>query len=260
MRKLIAVLAAALACAIAPAGSITTAHAQAAYSSQAQQVINQARAATGGGAWNVIRGMYEIGQQGGVRYERWADPIRYGWRVETHEAAGKRTRAFNGAAEWEILPDGGVTGSDHALVISKARGESFFATWGLFFPSRYDIRTAYIGVRQHEGRTFDVIAVRAATAAPRELWFDRKTRHLGRMIDRNGVKQTVTEISDYRKVGPVTVPFKHVVDGVERIAESIDFRVADRDLFSLPYVPPPVAAKPPAPPAPAIKAPVKKKR
>lgn len=217
------------------------------YSAAAQRVLNQARSVSGGPGWNTIRGIHETGRRGGVRYESWRDPVRYGQRIETYEAAGKRTRAFNGAAQWEILPTGQVTGADDPMTVARARSETFFNSFGFYFPSRYDIRTAYVGVRKQGERTFEVIIVRPAGGLPRELWFDRRTSLLARIINRSGTAPTTTEVLDYRRVGAVMAPHKYVTDGVERTVEAIDFRAADRDTFSLPYVPPaPTAATPPA--------------
>lgn len=225
------------------------------YSAAAQRVLNQARSVSGGPGWNTIRGIHETGRRGGVRYESWRDPVRYGQRIETYEAAGKRTRAFNGAAQWEILPTGQTTGADDPMTVARARSESFFNSFGYYFPSRYDIRTAYVGVRKQGERTFDVIIVRPAGGLPREMWFDKRTSLLARIINRNGPAPTTTEILDYRRVGAVMAPHKYVTDGVERTVEAIDFRAADRDTFSLPYTPP--AAPPATPPAKAATPPAK---
>lgn len=250
MRNLIV---AALAAALAFAPGVALAQ----YSAQAQRVLNQARSVSGGPGWNIIRGVHETGRRAGVRYESWRDPVRYGQRIETHESAGKHTRAFNGAAEWEILPTGQATGGDDLATVARARSESFFGAFGYFFPSRYDIRTSYIGVRNQGGRAYEVITVQPFGGEPRELWFDRRTSLLGRIINRNAGMVRTTEVSDYRRVGPVLVPFKYVTDGVERSVEVIDFRPADRDAFSLPYKAPPTPPKPAVPAAPT-KAPAAK--
>lgn len=244
MRNLIlAALAAALA--FAPAAALAQ------YSAAAQRVLNQARTVSGGPGWNTIRGVHETGRRAGVRYESWRDPVRYGQRVETYEAAGKHVRAFNGAAEWEILPTGQATGGDDPATLARARAESFFGAFGYFFPSRYDIRTSYVGVRNQGGRAYEVIVVRPFGGEARELWFDRRTSLLARIINRAPTGVRTTEVSDYRRVGPVLAPFKYVTDGVERSVEVLDFRAADRDAFSMPYKPPPTPPKPPAPAPPA---------
>jgi hypothetical protein len=258
MPKTTAAIFAAMACCLTsvvltPSAAAQNAVAAQQYSAAAQRVLNQARSVSGGPGWNTIRGIHETGRRAGVRYESWRDPVRYGQRVETHEAAGKRVRAFNGAAEWQILPTGQATGADDIATVARARSEAFFGSFGYFFPSRYDIRTAYVGVRKQGDRTFEVIVVRPAGGLPRELWFDRRTSLLARIINRSGPAPTTTEVLDYRRVGAIMAPFKYVTDGVERSVEAIDFRATDRDIFSLPYTGPAPVAAPPGKAAPPAK-------
>lgn len=223
--------------------------AQAQNSPEAQRVFDRARAASGGAsAWNRLRGLHEKGVWGGVKFERWTDPVRYGIRTETMTPAGKHVAAYNGAGEWRILTDGRKTGSVEPAVMAEVRSDAFFAAYGYFYPSRFDLRSSHIGVRQSGGRSFDVLRVQPAGGEPRELWFDRKTGLLGQVVDTTGPRQGRTEISDYRKVGGVQIAHRATIhDGGRKAAEewkldSIAFPAADRDLFSLP--PPPEALAP----------------
>jgi hypothetical protein len=76
-----------------------------------------------------------------------------------------------------------------------------------------------------------------------QLWFDRKTGLLGLMVEDGGARPQTIEVSDYRRVGPVLAPFRFTTYGGalaksrERQVESLDFRPADRNLFSLPRKP-----------------------
>src|SRR5204863_4838769 len=108
------------------------------YTRDALRVLAQARAATGGSGWNMLRGVHETGVRGGVRYERWVDPLRYGVRVETQEPGGRHVHAFNGMADWQILTSGVLTGADDPATQAAARTEAFFATQGYFYSGRFD--------------------------------------------------------------------------------------------------------------------------
>lgn len=237
-------IAAVLAVALIAAGGA----AQAQNSPAAQQVFDRARAASGGASgWNALRGVHEVGEEGGEAFERWLDPLRYGMREETPApGGGELVQAYNGAAEWRVLAGGVLTGSDQGEFVARVRSEAFFSVNGYFFPSRYDLRSSHIGVRERDGRSFDVLRVQPAGGVPRELWFDRRTGLLGVMIETVGDTQVTTELSDYRKVGRVMAPFKLSIreKGAAprvRILKSVDFRPADRDQFSLPppKTPPP---------------------
>ena len=99
------------------------------------------------------------------------------------------------------------------------------------------------GERRANGRSFEVLLVEPWGAAARELWFDRGTGLLGRMVQRGPGKPLTVELSDYRKVGPLKVAFRFVSDdgpgGTVRVRQvrSLDFTPADRAMFSLPAPP-----------------------
>lgn len=206
----------------------------------AERVFERARAATGGRGWNALRGLHETGVEEGRRYQRWADPLRYGLRRETETPEGRLVQGYNGVAEWRILPNGAQTGSVERSVVARLRSDAFFGAWAFYFPSRFDLRSTHLGVRKDRGRDFDVVRVQPAGGQPRELWFDRKTGLLSLMVIEDAAGRTTVEASDYRKVGPVKLPFKWVTSApgqartIERRIEKADFIPLDRALFSLP--------------------------
>jgi hypothetical protein len=160
--------------------------------------------------------------------------------VETRQTAGLHVHGFNGAGDWQITPTGAVTGVADRATVVPARTDAFFRVYGFFYPARFDARADYVGVRKAQGRVFEVVNVQPWGGRPRELWFDRRTHLLGRIVDRSGAKPVTVEVSDYRRVGPVMAAFRFVTDdgdpkdAEERQVESIDFAPVDRALFSLP--------------------------
>ncbi|MBS0333904.1 MAG: hypothetical protein JSS35_14140 [Proteobacteria bacterium] len=228
-----------LAASAAPAAIPSAALAQ--YSHDAQAVIARARAASGGTAWNALRGWHETGTDGELTYERWLDPLRYGMRVEAREGAGPpHVRGFNGAGEWRIAPGGQQTGTGDSVPLAAARTEDFYGVYGFLYASRFDAHGRLVGVKRANGKSFDVVLVEPWHAAPRELWFDRSTGLLGRMIEPGAGKSVTVELSDYRKAGPLKVAFRFVSDdgpgGAAKVRQirTLDFAPADRAMFSLP--------------------------
>jgi hypothetical protein len=225
---------------LAVAAALMGGAAQAQSSPAAQKVLDRARAASGGAGWNQLRGLHETGQDAGVRYERWSDPLRYGARTETYAPAGKLIQGYNGGGEWRILANGVITGSTDRAFLAQVRADAFFGAYAYFYPSRFDVRGALLGVRQSQGRSFDVVRIEPVGGRARQLWFDRKTGLLGLMVEDGAAKPVTVEVSDYRRVGPVLVPFRFSTYGGdlakprERQVENLDFRPADRTLFSLP--------------------------
>jgi hypothetical protein len=213
------------------------------YAPAAWRVIAQARTASGGAGWNLLRGWHETGREGQAPYEAWLDPLRYGLRVEVREPAGLRVHGFNGQGEWRIEPGGAVNGGGEAAAVARARTEAFFAIGGYFFPSRFEAHGAWMGVRRSGGRAYDVVQVQPWGGTTRELWFDHASHLLGRMVERTGPQPAVIELADYRKVGPVRIAFRKTFrgpDGAERVRQLdvVSFAPADRALFSLPRTAP----------------------
>lgn len=214
--------------------------AQAQYAPDAVRVMERARAASGGKAWARVAGIHEVGVEGGFRYERWADPLRFGLRTDIGAPAGRVVRGYNGAGAWSLHPTTAMAAAEPAPDLEAARADAYVAGYGYYFRSRFDARAAYVGGRQSDGRSFEVVRVHPNGAKPRELWFDRKTGLLGRIVDPAGKAPLTVEVSDYRRVGAVMVPFRFVTFGggrakpVERVLETVDFRSAPRDIFSLP--------------------------
>ena len=212
------------------------------YSKAAARVLGQARAAAGGAGWNTLRGWHETGTRNGVRYEAWLDPVRYGLRLELKTPEGLDVRGFNGFGDWRITPAGAVTGVDVTNLRSDMRTEAFFDVRGYFYPGRFDASADFVGVRRLGKQSFDVVTVKPWNGHARELWFDRRTHLLTRMVERSASGATVWRLSDYRKVGPVKVAFRLETEAgpgpipyaPARQIESLDFRPADRAVFSLP--------------------------
>ena len=222
----------------AVAGAATSARAQ--YSRPAERVLARAFAATGGQGWYMLRGWRETGHRGGVAYESWIDPLRYGLRTETREDGGLRIQGFNGQADWRVGPDGAITAVNDHAALSRARTEAFFAANCYFFRGRFDARGDYVGVRSLGGRSFEVVRIQPWGGEARELWFDRRSGLLARIVDRGGPRATAVRVSDYRKVGPVMIPFRLVAeaggrgsDPLPRERETLVFAPALRDRFSL---------------------------
>lgn len=210
------------------------------YAPEAVRVIERARAASGGAAWARVAGVHEVGREGGFRYERWADPLRFGLRTDIDGPAGRTVRGYNGAGAWSLHPASVNVAAEPAPDLGEARAEAYVAGYGYYFRSRFDARASFVGVRRADGRSFQVVRVHPNGGEARELWFDDKTGLLGRIVDPGGKAPRTVELSDYRRVGGVMAPFRAVTLGgglarpVERVLEAVDVRAAPREIFSLP--------------------------
>ena len=218
-------------------------------------MLERAQQATGGvGAWNSLRGYHEVGVENGRSYARWVDALRWGERIEIGTGPQKVTQGYNGFGLWWLplsTPRPPGSGSDQEI-LARARSDAFFAAYGHYFTGRFDVRSSYLGVRPSGGKSFEVVRIQPVGGEPRELWFDRSTGLLGRMVEgRTNAPRTV-EFSDYREVGRIKLPFVATTYGEgraqpsERRLEKIELVTPDRALFSLPR--PPGETPPPPPP------------
>jgi hypothetical protein len=208
------------------------------YSPDAERVLGRAFAATGGKGWYQLRGWREAGKRGGLAYESWIDPLRYGLRTELQEPSGLRLQGFNGQAEWEITPAGEILAVNDRASLARVRTEAFFGACLYHFPGRFDARAIYIGSRDFSGRAHDVVRMHPIGGDPRELWFERRSGLLGRIVDRSGRRAEAVRVSDYRKVGPILVPFRFTAEAgaappLARERESVTLAALPREQFSL---------------------------
>ena len=65
---------------------------------------------------------------------------------------------------------------------------------------------------EHYASVFDVVEVKPYGGKARELWFDRRSHLLGRIVDRSGPRPVTVSLSDYRRVGPVQVAMRFTVE------------------------------------------------
>jgi hypothetical protein len=209
-----------------------------------QSVLQRARAATGGGAWNAARGYHEMGVENGRPYERWVDMVRWGERVEAGAPPTRVVQGYNGFGLWWLPLSTPRPPGTEAELLRRARSDAYFAAYGYFFTGRFDVRSSALGVRPSGGRPYDVVRIQPAGGDARELWFDRATGRLGRIVE-TGPQPRIVEFSDYRRVGRLTLPFQVTTYGQgrakpdERRLERIEVTSPDRAMFSLPRPPGP---------------------
>ena len=220
---------------ILAAGLAGPAAAQQGYSAEVERVLARAFEASGGRGWHQLRGWREAGRRDGLPYETWIDPLRYGLRSEVREPGGLRIQGFNGQAEWRISPAGVITAVNDRATLARARTEAFFFAHLYYFAGRFDARGEHLGARRQGQHAYDVVRIQPVGGDPRELWFDQRTRLLARIVDRTGPRPAALRVSDYRKTGPVQVPFRFTPEtgGGSREREMVSFAPLERERFSL---------------------------
>lgn len=175
---------------------------------KALAVLAQAKAASGGAAWDRITGWRETGRHGQTTYATLLDFRRYGARFASTRDGRTTVRGYDGQIAWEMGPDGKVAASRDPARLAEARQSAYGSAFGFFFSDRFPARFEDLGVRTDGGSSFEVIRTTPEGAPPFELWIDRSTHRVARLVDRNGPQPVTGRFSDERRVGGVTVPFR----------------------------------------------------
>jgi hypothetical protein len=174
-------------------------------------LLAEAKAAAGGAAWDKLSGWSESGSAflGAAHgtYESWCDLHRL-VVVNHHVLAGtSQTRGFDGAAAWVMAGAGPPRVSAEPAALAHARQGAYISAWGFFFPDRFPAERVYIGQVKVDGADFDVVRVTPEGGFATEVWIERSSHLITRMVDRSGPQTSVAILSDFRRVDGVLAPF-----------------------------------------------------
>lgn len=203
---------------------------------RAVAVVNASKAATGGSAWDGLEGAYETGEHSGAPYRTWLDFRGYGMRNENRRGASTVTMGYNGVVAWRISGNETTQMTD-AAALSEARTTAYISNSGFFLPDRFKASFKYLRRAKDKKLRFDVIEVIPEGGRSFEMWFDRKSHLLTRIIDTAGSQPTTVTASDYRWVDGIRSPFRFVVtDGSGTVVNegkvlTVSFRPVSRAVF-----------------------------
>ena len=177
--------------------------------SRADVVIAASKLASGGSAWDVPEGCVETGTHadGAITYKTWFNLRRYGMRVESVRAGSKRVMGFNGEASWMLDPAGKVALRDDAASMKEAINTAYLSNNSFFFPDRFPADFKYVREAVEGATVFDVLEVTPKGGRPMELWFDRRTHLLGRVVDTHGTPPMTVSAGDFRRIHDMAVAF-----------------------------------------------------
>lgn len=177
----------------------------------ATQILAQAKAASGGAAWNRIHSMrfkatIKAGGLTGtlVRLEDLSTG-RSVFHFKLGPIAG--AQGFDGNKGWTKSP-GGEIASDDSLAAKKSDINAAYQTaraW--WFPKRWPGKIESLGTRNDGDKAFRVLRITPRGGHPFELWLNAKTHLVVRSVDRSGVQPRTTYFSDFRTVHGIKLPF-----------------------------------------------------
>jgi hypothetical protein len=169
-------------------------------------IMQQARAAAGGDAWNQIRIWYERGESvtesGEIReYEHWGD--LHTLSVRNNHPGQANFMVYDGHAAY-LCADADCV-SRTALDPQGVRIGGYLTSYGYFFPDRFAASFRYQDTREEGGVQYDIVEVSPQGMSPIEIWVDQSSHRISRLVFENGRMRT--DLSDYRQVGSIWVPF-----------------------------------------------------
>lgn len=175
----------------------------------AERVIAAAKLASGGAAWDAARGCAEEGTRadGAVPYRTWFSLRHYGIRIESQRGDSTQAIGFNGTVSWQKKGSGRADVRTDGEAVKEAVVTAYLSNNGFFFPKRFPASFAYVRQAADRDRQFDVIEITPVGGRSLEVWFDRATHLIGRVVDGHGPQAVTVEAEDYRRVGKVTIAF-----------------------------------------------------
>jgi hypothetical protein len=197
-------------------------------------LIAQAKSATGGNAWDQIEIWHETGHatlpdMGTIRYEHWHDAQSLNTRnVRSDASGGLNYMLFNGSESYQS------TDADFhdrtPIDPNEARNGAYLVAFGFLFPARFPASFHYEGLKSDKGVPFDVVTVSPRGLKPVDLWLDLNTHRIFRIVSDGG--RSHEDLSDYREVTGVLVPFHAVGDGMTFITDTVRFEPRGSVRFS----------------------------
>lgn len=175
-------------------------------------VLAQAKAASGGAAWDALRTQHSkvsilTGAITGSA-ERWSEFATGRSALVYTIGPVSGAAGFDGKNAWSQDASGKSqveTGDTAREIAVNAAYRDRLAFW---YPERAPARIAYKERAEADGAWFDVIRITPEGGRPFELWINTETKLIERMVEREA-QVTRTELySDLRDVSGVKIPFR----------------------------------------------------
>lgn len=174
-------------------------------------ILAQAKAASGGDAWNAIHsirleGTIEMGGLSGSVTQ--LEDLLTGRSVSRYNL-GSLTGAqgFDGKLGWSQAPGGAIAPDDSPAAKKRDATSAYQTALAYWFPKRWPGKVESLGTRKDTGTTFQVLRITPRGGNPFELWINADTHLIARTVDSSGVLPQTTYFSDYRTVKDVKLPF-----------------------------------------------------
>ncbi len=184
---------------------------------KAEALIEAAKAATGGAAWDRVVTWHERGQlsAGGLHgsYESWSD------LTSLHNSGFYTLGPDSGGAGWDGKRSWTTDSSKEVRIetskeaVTQAIQDAYRSSYAFYFPGRFPAKREYAGARTADGKTYEAVKLTPQGADPFEVWFDPATHRIAREVQLTGGMPHTFLVSDYAPFDGLQVP-KQIIDRV----------------------------------------------
>ncbi len=173
-----------------------------------QKILADARAACGGPAWDRLTGWHERGRitiaghpEGS--YEEWSAITSLAMAMRTEPGGMPVSHVgTDGTTSWRRLPGGGIdSGSPSGSSRLHVR-DAYLSNFAYFLPTRFPAAVVASDPRTVGATVYDVVTVRPDGSEDFDLWIDRASHRVARVV----VGNQVAEMRNYRTVSGVCAP------------------------------------------------------
>ena len=206
----------------APASAAPATMPTTAASARATALIEAAKQAMGGAAWDAVVTWHETGALtgGGLTgaYESWEDLRSLDETSVFTLGPTSGSQGWDGKRSWttDVTKEVRIETSDEA--ISQTVQDAYRSGYAFFFAQRFASTREYVGTKAADGIEYPVVKITPQGAEPFEVWFDPKTHLITREVQLTGAQPHSFLLADYARldgpqVGALTVPRK-IIDRV----------------------------------------------
>lgn len=175
-------------------------------------VLAQAKAASGGAAWDALRTQHSkvtlmVGSLTG-HAERWSDIVSGHYAVVFTLGPARGATGYDAQGPWVQDAAGETQDEPDATARELAVNASYRDRLAFWYPERARARITYKERAEADGAVFDVIRITPEGGRPFELWINTETHLVERLVEREAIAVRTERYMDLREVQGVLVPFR----------------------------------------------------
>jgi hypothetical protein len=210
-------------------------------------LIEAAKQAMGGAAWDKVVTWHEVGQldAGGLKgnYEAWQDLSSLHNTSNYSLGPDSGSQGWDGKQAWTTDSSKEVRVETSREATAQAIQDAYRSGYAFFFPRRFKSLREDAGARQAEGISYAAVKITPDGAEPFEVWFDPRTHLIAREVQLTGSQPHTFIYSEFSHVEGILVP-KHTIDRVgnnpryDVVSTAASITLGGPELASR-YLPPP---------------------